>query len=56
MNYNDILAKKQERLVKHTGRKLKRKMKAYQRAVQKYSGGDTMAPPKASKAAKVETC
>jgi hypothetical protein len=47
MNFNEILAKKQARLSKHSGRKLRRKIKAYQKAVQRHAGGDTLAPPKA---------
>lgn len=53
MNYNDILNKKRERLSKHTGRKLRKKTKAYEKAVARFSRPETIpAAPLAKPAAK----
>lgn len=50
INHAEILAKKQARLSKHSGRKLRRKLKAYNKAVKLYGAkGDTLPSPAASK-------
>ncbi len=59
--FNEVLAKKRARLSKYTGRKLRRKVEAYHRAVQKFGKSDTpiqatsSKPSKPSKPVTVET-
>lgn len=46
INHAEILAKKQARLSKHSGRALRRKLKAYNKAVKLYGAkGDTLPSP-----------